>query len=66
LDSVFFWWIFATWRQKEAGESNKWIFEILRKKKTTISWQKKLRSCQIWTVCSCRSPELGRIPKKIY
>jgi len=37
------WRIFATWRQKEsAGESNKGIFEILRKTIRQISTQKHL------------------------
>jgi hypothetical protein len=34
----FFWWIFATWRQKKrAGESNKGIFEILKKKSPILT-----------------------------
>jgi len=28
--------------------------------------KKKAGSRQIYTVCYCRSPELGKIPKKIY
>jgi len=50
---------------KRAGESNKGIFEDFSKK-IAISQEKKLKSRQIWRVRSIRSPELGRIPKKIY
>lgn len=51
----FFLQIFATWQpQKKDGKSNKGIFEI--KFFFAISWRKKLRSCQIFLMCYCRSP----------
>ncbi len=67
LDSVFFFGEFLQSGDKKNGLVNPTNgFLRFKKKIITISWQKKLRSCQIWTQCSCRSPELGRIPKKIY
>ncbi len=53
--------ILATWqpKKKKAGESNKGIFEL----KKTI---RHILTKKTYTVCSCRSPELGRTPKKIY
>jgi hypothetical protein len=52
--------------KKWAGESNKGKFGNFPKKIRHILRRKKARSRQIYTVCYCRSPELARIPKKIY
>ncbi len=51
--------------KKRAGESNKGNSEKLFLKSPYLEG-KKARSRQIQTLCCCRSPELSRIPKKIY
>jgi hypothetical protein len=50
--------------KKRAGEFNKGIFDNFLKEIHDILRKNKFKSSQIYTMCSIRSPELGRIPKK--